>query len=201
MASRRRRSRRSWGYRVRRGLVRHRSIALRSALVIAVLAELWLLWPDPRPCARSAGRSSRPPPVGRAWRAQRRLGRRGPGERRGLGQATARQASRLWSSTVSSRGCSRSPGRCRTSACLTRRRLARRLPRATRQPNLRTPIWRSVRRRERSAWEGAKRRRCTRCSDGRACRSGYGAAWPPRSVRGMEFRVRPRHSTNLPTRP
>ena len=47
MASRRRRSRRSWRYRVRRGLSRHRRIAVRSALAVALLAEVWLLWPEP----------------------------------------------------------------------------------------------------------------------------------------------------------
>src|SRR5262245_46118291 len=48
MASRRRRSRRSWSRRLRRGLIRHTSIVLRCVLVFVMLAELWLLWPYPR---------------------------------------------------------------------------------------------------------------------------------------------------------
>jgi uncharacterized protein len=47
MASRRRRSRRSWGYRVRRGLIQHRTSTFRSALGVALLTGVWLLWPDP----------------------------------------------------------------------------------------------------------------------------------------------------------
>ena len=143
MASRRRRSRRSWSHRLRRGLIRHRSIALRCALVIAVLAERMAAVAGSR-TVRSISAAQQPPATSRsrvaspatAWSPwPRRASRSRPSD--------SSSASRLCSRTVSSRGCSRSPRRCRTSACLTRRRLARRLPRATRRPNLRTPSWRS----------------------------------------------------------
>jgi polysaccharide deacetylase 2 family uncharacterized protein YibQ len=47
MASRRRRSRRSWGHRLRRELIQHRTSAFRSVLGVALLAAVWLLWPEP----------------------------------------------------------------------------------------------------------------------------------------------------------
>jgi polysaccharide deacetylase 2 family uncharacterized protein YibQ len=47
MASRRRRRRRSWSHRLHRGLIEHRTSALRAALGAALLAGVWLLWPEP----------------------------------------------------------------------------------------------------------------------------------------------------------
>src|SRR4029453_15839838 len=47
MASRRRRSRRSWGNRLRRELIPHRTSVFRSVLGVALLAAVWLLWPGP----------------------------------------------------------------------------------------------------------------------------------------------------------
>ena len=195
MASRRRRSRRSWSHRVRRGLVQHRSSVFRCALGVAVLAELWLLWPDPgtvrsisaaQQRARHQSVAAGEPSDGLVAVAQASVAvsaKRQLVGRAGVGQYR------------SSRGCGRSPRRCRTSACLTRRRSGRRLPRATRRPSLRTPSRRSLRRRERSAC-GTERRRCTRRSDGRASRSGYGAGRRAASG-GWNSELRPRRAANL----
>src|SRR5918996_4427201 len=47
MASRRRRRHRSWSHRLHRGLMQHRTSALRAVLGAALLAGVWLLWPEP----------------------------------------------------------------------------------------------------------------------------------------------------------
>src|ERR687898_2891612 len=47
MASRRRRSRRSWSDRLHSRLIQHRDSGVRAALGAALLVGVWLLWPDP----------------------------------------------------------------------------------------------------------------------------------------------------------
>ena len=47
MASRRRRSRRSWSHRLHSRLIQHKDSGVRAALGAALLLGVWLLWPDP----------------------------------------------------------------------------------------------------------------------------------------------------------
>jgi uncharacterized protein len=47
MASRRRRSRRSWSHRLQRWGIQHRDSGIRAALGLGLLAGVWLLWPEP----------------------------------------------------------------------------------------------------------------------------------------------------------